>query len=187
VSLQTVIMTYDWLAGVQFLEFMVFNVKSEFLSLFLHEFKTAESWDSLRVANLQLQKEPWVAIFGKTPPNPLDKKATREHEQEMVEVVECLQGVHGFMYICVCVYVCGNEYMYVYACVYVYVYVHVYTHVDVYVYVYLCIDCGSVYQCFSVWTVSCMRMCIRVHMYAYAYVCKYIYMCIFLQWGLHAL
>ena len=97
-SLQNVIMTYDWLARVQFLEFMVFNVESEFVSLFLHGFKTAKSRDSLRVANLQLRKQPWVSIFCKTPPNrdPLDKEATREHEQEMVKVVECLQSVYGF-------------------------------------------------------------------------------------------
>jgi len=55
--------------------------------------------------------------------------------------------------------------------VYVFVHLCVYTHVYVYVYAYLCIDCGSWYQCFSVWTVSCMRMCFRVHMYAYTYVC----------------
>jgi len=48
-----------------------------------------------------------------------------------------------------------------------------------YVYAYLCIDCGSQYQCFSVWTVSCIRICVRVHMYAYAYVCRYIYICAF--------
>jgi len=52
--------------------------------------------------------------------------------------------------------------------VYVFVHLCVYTHVYVYVYAYLCMDCGSWYQCFSVWTVSCMRMCFRVHMYAYA-------------------
>jgi len=69
---------------------MVFNVESEFLSLFLHGFKTAESRDSLIVASLQLRKPPWVATFCKPPPNPLDKEATREHEQEMVKVVECL-------------------------------------------------------------------------------------------------
>jgi len=91
------------------------------------------------------------------------------------------------VYICVCVYVCGHVYMYAYACVYVFVYVCVYTHVYVYVYAYLYINCGSQYQCFSVWTVSCTHMCIRVHMYAYAHVCKYIYMCFFLQWVLHAL
>ena len=85
------------------------------------------------------------------------------------------------VYICTCVYVCGHAYMYVYACVYVYVSVCVYTHVYVYVYAYLCIDCGSQYQYFSVWTVSCMRMCIRVYMCAFVYVCKYICMCIFLQ------
>ena len=69
--------------------------------------------------------------------------------------------------------------MYIYACVYVFVHLCVYTRVYVYVYAYLCIDCGSWYQCFSVWTVSCMRMCFRVHMHAYTYVCRYIYMCIF--------
>jgi len=89
-------MTNDWLAGVQFLEFIVFNVESEFLSLGLHGFKTAESWGSLIVVNLQLRKQPWVAIFCKTPPNPLDKEATQENEQEMVKVEECRQGVHGF-------------------------------------------------------------------------------------------
>ena len=80
-----------------------------------------------------------------------------------------------------CVYVCGHVYMYVYACVYVFVHLCVYTRVYVYVYAYLCIDCGSWYQCFSVWTESCMRMCFRVHTYAYAYVCRYIYICMFLQ------
>jgi len=38
----------------------------------------------------------WVAIFCKTLLNPLEKEATREHEQEMVKVVEYLQGVYGF-------------------------------------------------------------------------------------------
>ena len=65
---------------------------------------------------------------------------------------------------CMCVfiyvYLCGHVYMYVYARVYVYIYVCIYTHVYVYVYAYVCIDCGSQYQCFSVWTVSCMRTCI---------------------------
>ena len=37
-----------------------------------------------------------MAIFCKTQPNPLDKEATRKHEEEMVKVVQCLQGVHGF-------------------------------------------------------------------------------------------
>jgi len=63
------------------------SLENEFVSLFLHEFKTAESWNSLIVANLELRKQPWVAIFCKTPPNPLNKEATREHEQEMVKVV----------------------------------------------------------------------------------------------------
>jgi len=95
-SLQTVMMIYNWLAGVQFLEFMVFNVESKFLSLFVHGFKTAESRNNLIVANLALRKRPWVAIFCKTPPNPRDKEATREQEKEMMRVVECLQGVHGY-------------------------------------------------------------------------------------------
>ena len=69
--------------------------------------------------------------------------------------------------------------MYICACVYVFVHLCVYTRGYVYVYACLCIDCGSWYQCFSVWTVSCMRMCFRMHMYAYAYVCRYIHMCIF--------
>jgi len=65
--------------------------------------------------------------------------------------------------------------MYIYACVYVFVHLCIYTHVYVYVYAYLCIDCGSWYQYFSVWTVSCMRMCFH----AYTYVCRCICMCIF--------
>jgi len=73
-----------------------FNIESEFLSLVLHGLKTAESRNNLIVANLVLRKQSWVAIFCKTPPNPLDKEATREHEHGMVKVVECLQGVHGF-------------------------------------------------------------------------------------------
>ena len=74
--------------------------------------------------------------------------------------------------------------MYIYACVYVFVHLCVYTRVYVYVYAYLCIDCGSWYKCFSVWTVSCMRMCFRVHMHAYTYVCRYIYMYIFFAVGI---
>jgi len=83
-----------------------------------------------------------------------------------------------YMCMCVCVRTCI---LYIYACVCVFVYVCVYTHVYVYVHAYLCIDYGSQYQCFSVWTVSCMRMYVRVHMYACTYVCRYIHMCIFLQ------
>jgi len=91
------------------------------------------------------------------------------------------------MRVCIYVYVCTCADMYI--CIYMHVcmYLCVYTHVYVYVYAYLCIDCGSWYQCFSVWTVSCMRICLRVHMHAYMYVCGYIYMCIFLQCVLHAL
>ena len=73
--------------------------------------------------------------------------------------------------------------MYIYACVYVFVHLCVYTRVHVYVYAYLCIDCGSWYQCFSVWTVSCMRMCFRVHMHAYTYVCRYIHVHFFCSVG----
>ena len=68
--------------------------------------------------------------------------------------------------------------MYIHARVYVFVQLCGYTRVYLYVYAYLCIDFGSGYQCFSVWTLSCMRMCFRVHMHAYTYVCRYIYMCI---------
>jgi len=94
-----------------------------------------------------------------------------------------LASVHTYilyvcMYICVCVYVCGHVCMYIYARMYVYIYVCVYTHVFVYMYAFLEIDCGSQYQCFSVWTVSCMCMCVRVNMYAYA-LCVGIYICAF--------
>ena len=102
----------------------------------------------------------------------------------------CVRSYVHFVCVCVymcSVYVCGHVFMYTYARVYVFVHLCVYTHLYVYVYANLCIDCGSQYQCFSVWTVSCMRMCVRVHLYAYTYVCRYIYMCIFLQWVLHAL
>jgi len=94
----------------------------------------------------------------------------------------CVRAYVPFVCVCVdmCMCVCRHVYMYIYTRVYVFIYVCVYIRY-VYVYVYLCIDCGSQYQCFSVWTVSCMRTCILVHMYAYAYVCKYIFMYIFLQ------
>jgi len=75
---------------------MTFNVESEYLSLLVHRYKTAESRDSLVVANLALKQQPWVAIFCKAPPIPLDKMATREHEHKMIRVKECLQGQHGF-------------------------------------------------------------------------------------------
>ena len=65
---------YRWLEGVQFIEFMTFNVESEIFSLFVHGFKRAESQDDLVVANLALRQQPWVAIYCKTPPNPLDKQ-----------------------------------------------------------------------------------------------------------------
>jgi len=81
---------------VQFIEFMAFNAEGEFLSLFVHGYKTAESRDSLVVANLALKQQPWLAFFCKAPPNPLDKKATKEHEDEMIRVKGCLQGQHGF-------------------------------------------------------------------------------------------
>jgi len=37
---------------MHFVEFMTFNVESEFLSLLVHGYKQAESWDTLVVANL---------------------------------------------------------------------------------------------------------------------------------------
>jgi len=81
---------------VQFVEFMTFNGESEFLSLFVHGHKRAESHDHLVVAKLGLRQQPWVAIFGKAPPSSLDKKATREHEDEILKVKACLQRQHGF-------------------------------------------------------------------------------------------
>jgi len=71
----------------------------------------------------------------------------------------CLHACIYTICMCVCIYVyvcmCAGMYIYIYicACVYVHVHVCVYTRVYVYVYAYLCIDCGSQYQCFSVWTV----------------------------------
>ena len=75
---------------MQFIEFLIFNVESEFPSLFVHGFKRAESRDDFVVANLALQQQPWVAVYCKTPPNPL------EHAEDMQHVKECLQGKHGF-------------------------------------------------------------------------------------------
>jgi len=81
---------------VQFVEFMTFNGESEFLSLFVHGHKRAEYHDHLVVTKLGLRQQPWVAIFGKAPPSSLDKKATREHEDEILKVKACLQRQHGF-------------------------------------------------------------------------------------------
>jgi len=39
---------------------------------------------------------PAPRIVCKVPPNPLNKKATREHEDKMVKVKECLQDQHSF-------------------------------------------------------------------------------------------
>jgi len=75
---------------------MTFNGEGEFLSLFVRGYKTAESRDSLVVANLALKQQPWVAFFCKTPPNPSDKIATKEHEDEIIRVKKCLQGQHCF-------------------------------------------------------------------------------------------
>jgi len=60
---------------------------------------------------------------------------------------------------CMCVCIYGYVCMCIYACVYVFLHLYVYTHVYVYVYAYLCIDCGSWYQRFSVWTPrsNCLR------------------------------
>jgi len=74
---------------------MAFNVESEFFSLFVHGYKTAESRESLVVANLALRQQPWLAIFCKAPPNSLDKKARREHIDKMVKMQEHLQAQHG--------------------------------------------------------------------------------------------
>jgi len=64
-----IMLLYRWLEGVQLIDILTFNVESEFF---------------------------WVAISCKTPPNSLDKKATREHAVDMEKVKESLQGKHGF-------------------------------------------------------------------------------------------
>ena len=69
---------YRWLEGVQFIEFMTFNVESEFLSLFVHGFKQAETQDDLVVANLALRQQPGVAIYCKTPPKPIGQTGDEE-------------------------------------------------------------------------------------------------------------
>ena len=46
--------------------------------------------------NLGFKQQPWVATFCTVPPNPLDKMATKEHEDEISRLKECLQGQHGF-------------------------------------------------------------------------------------------
>jgi len=53
-----VIKIYQWLTDVDFLEFWTFIVEFEFLSLFLHGFKTGESRHVLNVANLALKGMP---------------------------------------------------------------------------------------------------------------------------------
>jgi len=87
------IKTYHWLTDVNFLEFWTFNVEFEFLSLFLHGFKTGESRHVLNVAKLALKGMPWVAIYCKE--HDLSVKVRKKHADEMKRVVECLQGEHG--------------------------------------------------------------------------------------------
>ena len=91
-----IMLLYRWLEDVQLIDILTFNVESEFFSLFVHRFKRTESQDDLVVANMALRQQPWVAISCKTPPNSLDKKATREHEDEILKVKACLQRQHGF-------------------------------------------------------------------------------------------
>ena len=79
-------------------------------------------------------------------------------------VVVCMCADMIYVYICMCVCICTSMRLYTCVCVFVCKFVQ---------------DCGSWYQCFSVWKVSCMRLCFRVHIHAYTYVFKYIYMCIF--------
>ena len=89
---------YRCLKEMHFIEFMTFNLESEFLSLFVHGFRWAESRDDSVVVILALRQQPWVAIYCKVPPNrdPLDKTATRDYAEDMEKVKECLQGKHGF-------------------------------------------------------------------------------------------
>ena len=88
---------------------MVLNVESEFLSLFVHGFKTAESWKNLIVTNLKLREQPWVAIFCKIQPNPLDKSICVWLVCDLV--VMCVQAVGDRVLdgLCVCVR-CGSIY-----------------------------------------------------------------------------
>jgi len=88
-----VIKIYHWLTDVNFLEFWTFNVEFEFLSLFLHGFKTGESRHVLNVANLALKGMPWVAIYCKE--HDMSVRVRIKHVDEMKRVVECLQGEHG--------------------------------------------------------------------------------------------
>jgi len=87
--------------------------------------------------------------------------------------------LYACVYVCVSVYVCGHDIcIYMHVCMYKYIYAFIHMCMCMCMHIW-CIDWGSWYQCFSVWTVSCMRMCFRVHMHAYTYVCRYMYMCIF--------
>ena len=95
--LEAVCEAFTWLIGVEYEEFMTFNVEREFLSQFVHGLKTGESRNSLQVANLALRSQPWVAIFCKAPPARTNEKLFNEHHKEMIRVVECLQGTHGLV------------------------------------------------------------------------------------------
>jgi len=72
-----IIQRCSWLVGVQFVKFMTFNVESEFLSLFVHGYKTAEPRNSLVVANLALRQQPWVAIFLQSSAKSLGQKGIK--------------------------------------------------------------------------------------------------------------
>ena len=119
---------------------------------------------------LALEEQMW---FDCVEPKDTCKASCVCHNSSRVRVAPsfqaCLRAFICTFCMCVCIYVyvcmCADMYIciHMHVCC-VYVHICVYTHVYVYVYAYLCIDCGSRYQCFSVWTVSCMHMCVRVHM-----------------------
>jgi len=94
--LEAVFEACTWLIGVKYVEFITFNVESDFSSLFVHGFKTGESRKSLQVANLAQRSQPWVAIYCEVPPLPTNEKLFNEHHDKMIRVVECLQGTHRF-------------------------------------------------------------------------------------------
>ena len=81
----------------------------------------------------------------------------------------CLRAFICMFCMCACIYVyvcmCADMYIciYMHVCMYLYIYVFVHMCMCMCMHTSLCIDCGSWYQYFSVWTVSCMRMCFRVH------------------------
>jgi len=85
--------TFRWLTGVKHLRLSTFNVAAEFLSLFIHGFKTGESRDTLIVANMAMHDQAWVAIFYKKAPG---RSNIGAHVHDLVSTRQILQDKHGF-------------------------------------------------------------------------------------------